>query len=76
MKKCSVCWGIFQGEECPFGKGDEHPWVEDYALMKKGKLHADDHQRNVARWVLHGGTEHAESVLNWAKLLMQGEKTD
>lgn len=71
MKKCTVCWGIFQGDECPFGIGDEHPWVEDYALMKKGKMHADEHQKNVARWVLHGASEHSESVVNWAKSLME-----
>ena len=71
MKKCSVCWGVFQGEACPFGNGVEHPWVEDYAMMKKGKMVPEEHQRNVARWVLHCASEHTEGVLSWAKLLMQ-----
>ena len=74
MKKCDVCWGVFHGEECPFGKAEEHPWTEDYALMKKGELRSDEHQRNVARWVLHGASEHTERVLVWAKSLMQEEK--
>ena len=74
MKKCNVCEGSFYGEECPFGIADQHPWSEDYVLMKTGKLRSDEHQRNVARWVLHGASEHTEGVLNWAKSLMQKEK--
>ncbi len=74
MKKCDVCWGIFHGEECPFGKTGELPWAEDYSLMRKGKLNVGEQQRNVARWVLHGSSEHSESILHWAKNLMQEQK--
>jgi hypothetical protein len=74
MKKCGVCGGIFDGVECPFKKGDELPWAEDYERMGKGKMEHSEHQRNVARWVLHGADEHAESVLIWAKRLMLEEK--
>jgi hypothetical protein len=73
MKKCGVCEGVFEGAECPFGKGEELPWAEDYALMGKGKMEHPEHQRNVARWVLHGPDEHAESVLLWAKKTMSEE---
>ena len=71
MKKCGVCGGVFEGIECPFGEGDELPWAEDYALMGKGKMEHREHQHNVARWVLHGPDEHADSVLSWAKKMMQ-----
>jgi hypothetical protein len=73
MKRCSVCWGIFEGEVCPFGKGEELPWAEDYALMGKGKMEIREHQRNVARWVLHAPSEHADSILDWAKKMMLRE---
>jgi hypothetical protein len=74
MKKCGVCGGAFQGEKCPFGNGEELPWAEDYVLMGKGEMEHSEHQRNVARWVLHGATEHTESILAWAKRMMLGEK--
>jgi hypothetical protein len=70
VKKCGICGGFFEGEGCPFGVG-ELPWVEDYALMGKGKRVLAEHQMNVARWVLHGGDEHAENVLAWAKKKME-----
>lgn len=73
MKKCDVCWGVFQGEECPFKDGKEQSWADDYALMKKGQMHADEHQSNLARWILHGPSEHTDTVLEWAKMLMQKE---
>jgi hypothetical protein len=65
MPKCEVCGGIFEEEFCPFEK--ELPWARDYALMGKGELMHREHQRNVARWVLHGPNEHAENVVLWAK---------
>ncbi|MBS0604467.1 MAG: hypothetical protein JSS60_05445 [Verrucomicrobia bacterium] len=73
MKKCGVCSGHFEGLECPFGRGEELPLAEDYALMGQGKMGHGEHQRNVARWVLHGEAEHAESVVAWAKKTMQFE---
>ena len=71
MKKCRVCGGVFEAEECPYGKAEELPWVEDYALMGKGKLEHAEHQRNIARWVLHGQGEHADNIVLWAKKMMQ-----
>lgn len=73
MKKCSVCGGRFDSSECPFGKGEEFPWVEDYALMGKGKLDHNAHQLNIARWVLHSSEEHTQSVVQWAKRMMLEE---
>jgi len=74
MKKCGVCGGVFEGMQCPFGEGEELPWAEDYALMGKGKLDHQQHQKNVARWILHGVEEHSESVVGWAKQTMQKEQ--
>ncbi len=74
MKKCVVCGGEFEGIECPFGRGEELPLAEDYMLMAKGKLEHAEHQRNVARWVLHGDGEHADNIVIWAKNLMREKK--
>ena len=72
MGRCDVCGGAFVGE-CPFGKGKELPWAEDYAQMGLGKMDHAEHQLNVARWVLHGQGEHSESVVLWAKQKIQVE---
>lgn len=74
MQRCGVCGGGFEGLECPFGKGEKLPWVEDYALMGKGVMNHEEHQCNVARWVLHGEEEHAESIIHWARKRMSIEK--
>lgn len=74
MKKCGVCYGEFEGTECPFEGSKELPLAEDYLLMARGKLESTEHQRHVARWVLHGDGEHAETIVSWAKQLMEGKK--
>jgi hypothetical protein len=74
MKKCEICGGLYDGNECPFKQHRELPWAEDYAQMEKGNMEHVEHQRNVARWVLHTASEHAENVLVWAKKLMFVEK--
>ena len=71
MKKCGVCGGVYADEECPYGTAEELPWAEDYRMMGQGRLEHGEHQRNVARWVLHTPGEHAESVLDWAKNKME-----
>lgn len=69
MKKCGVCKGVYEEEECPFEK--ELGLVEGYAMVRQGKVENAEIQKRVARWVLHSAEEHTETLVEWAEKMVE-----